>query len=274
MEVKILSLFVILSSLVWTWVALRKMRSKPVVVEAGAVETVPLVAIAFAVLWLIVSLGTQVVSLASQLSPPDEVDVATKEAGPRVDVDTVRKSVMQSGFLAFGLAAVYSLGVKTSDEAKAAGKKHLPAMRAISLGLAGFVASIGPVLVVQFGLSQLVEMPESSHALLELVGKKKSPDVVLWVGAAAVVAAPLLEELIYRVVLQGWLRSLVNRNTAIVVVAVAFSFVHGWPAMVGLIPLAIVLGVLYDRTNSYLAVVTAHAAFNMCMLLLSAVQSA
>lgn len=271
-EAKILSFIVIASSAVWTWIAIRRMRSKPVVVLAGAVETVPLLAIAFAGLWVLVSVGVQTSTLVSQFAPAAELQ--EEDAVRKISLETIRKGVIQSGLLAFGLAGVYAFGVKTSEEAEAAGTKPLPAVRAVSLGLLAFVASIGPVMMAQLGLSQVIEMPESTHALLELVKEKKSPDIVFWVGAAAVVAAPLLEELIYRVVLQGWLRSVLDRNIAIGLVAVLFSFVHGWPAMVGLLPLAIVLGVLYDRTNSYLAVVTTHAAFNMSMLLMSAIQPA
>lgn len=249
----VISSCILVSSVVWTWMAVRKMRSKPVVPSAGVVETVPALAFGLAVSWV-------ALNFVLRLFP----GWFANEASTAVTLTGIRQGVMLSGGVAFVLAAIYAAGNKTKQE------NELPALRAMSLGFLAFFASIGPVIIVLVVLRKLNPQEPTSHALLDFLRENRSHEAILWVSAAALVAAPLLEELLYRVILQGALRAHVSGNMSIAIVAVLFCAAHGWPNMVGLLPLAIVLGVLYDRTNSYLAIVTTHAAFNMCMLALAA----
>ncbi len=250
-ESLILATAILTSSLVWTGIAIRKLRSGQVLPTAGTVDRVPLAATVIAAGWV----G---LSLLAQLQPATEATLTVRD---------VRSSVIFSGILAVVLAGIYSLGNKTTPQ------NQLPVLRAVNIGLLGSLASALPVLMVQMSLQKLLPQNKSSHALLELLSHDRSPETVLWIGAAAVVTAPLLEELLYRVILQGALRDVVGRTKAVVIVAGTFSLAHGWPNMLGLLPLALILGYIYDRTNSYLAVVTTHAAFNTGMLLLSTVTS-
>jgi membrane protease YdiL (CAAX protease family) len=92
------------------------------------------------------------------------------------------------------------------------------------------------------------------------------------VALAAVVLAPLAEELMFRVVIQGWLESREKPAAAITTTALLFSVIHGLPDAIGLFPLALILGYVYRRTHSYLAVVVLHGlfnAFNLSMVLLA-----
>lgn len=253
-EGNVISFSILFSSMVWTWIAVRKMRNKPVVQPAGVQDTVCLPAYGIAVGWVLLSLAMQFL--------PGLTGEEPKPKGT-VSLSGIQQSVILSGCLAFVLAVVYSIGNDKKPE------NGLPALRAVSLGIVAFVASLGPVFLVMFAIQHALGPNSASHALLEFMKKNKTPEAAMWVGASAVVTAPLLEELLYRVILQGHLRKLIHRDKAVVVVAVIFCVAHGWPNMLGLFPLAIALGVLYDRTNSYLAVVTAHAAFNMTMLLLT-----
>ena len=85
----------------------------------------------------------------------------------------------------------------------------------------------------------------------------------------SVVIAPLLEETVYRGLLQTWLLSWLGadrRWAAVGLAAAAFSLVHAPGAsgvgLAGLFVLGLVLGVLYERTGSLLPCVVAHAGYN------------
>jgi membrane protease YdiL (CAAX protease family) len=84
----------------------------------------------------------------------------------------------------------------------------------------------------------------------------------------AVVAAPLTEELMFRVILQGALSRLVPPRVAIPLVAWCFCSVHGLVDGLALIPLALILGIVFHRTHNYLTVVVIHALFNATMIAL------
>jgi membrane protease YdiL (CAAX protease family) len=138
-------------------------------------------------------------------------------------------------------------------------------------GILGFLASLVPVGLV-FGLTAAFRTQESSHALLRLLESDQSMETVFWICVSAVIAAPLVEELVYRVVLQTWLEQRLPPRVALVVAAVIFSAVHRFPDALPLFPLAIVLGYLYQQRRSYLSIVVVHALFNatnLAVLLLS-----
>lgn len=243
----VISTLIISGSLVWAVVAVRKLRGKPLVPSAGVPEEVPLLAVLFAAAWAAQAL------LAQFAEPRTEP----------LELTGIKNAVALSGAVAFVLAVAYSAGNKTQQ------RSPMPTVAAIGLGLTAFLASTALVLMIQIGLQRWLGPDPSPHLLLEFLRANRSIDAVLWVGASAIVTAPLLEELLYRVILQSALKTRIGERPAIVVVAVLFCAVHGWPEMLGLLPLALVLGYVYARTNNYLAVVTAHAAFNLSMLLLT-----
>ena len=83
----------------------------------------------------------------------------------------------------------------------------------------------------------------------------------------AAVLAPLVEELMYRVVLQTWLEKIAPRREALIVVALVFSAMHQLPDAIPLFPLALILGYVYQQRRSYLSVVLIHMLFNGANLL-------
>ena len=110
--------------------------------------------------------------------------------------------------------------------------------------------------------------PQTEHPFLKLLSNAGSGEIA-GVTLAAAVAAPLTEELIFRVVFQGLLESLVPAWMAVLLPALAFAAMHGRYDAIPLFPLALVLGILYHVRRSYLAVVTTHALFNATFLLLA-----
>ncbi len=134
-------------------------------------------------------------------------------------------------------------------------------------GLQGYLFAIGPVTLVWYLMAPF-RNPESQHPLLKLLAREPSPSVLLWIFLAAVAIAPAVEELQYRVVLQSALRHRLPRGIAIVVSSIIFAMLHGWPDAVPLLPLALVLGTVFEKTRSYLSVVVLHVLFNATNIVL------
>lgn len=137
-------------------------------------------------------------------------------------------------------------------------------------GLAAFIACWLPVTLVNAGVSLAGwRAPGGKHAWFRLLDSDSSASVVFWIALSVVVVAPLVEEILYRVVLQGWLEQHLPAWAAIAIVALAFSAAHyspGRPDAVPLLPLALILGWLYHRRRSLPAAMLAHALFNASML--------
>lgn len=75
----------------------------------------------------------------------------------------------------------------------------------VVLGLKAFIMLAPIVYALQLFLTQLVE---SKHPLVEMLKRNPSPGFFLVASFAAVVVAPLAEEFLFRVLLQGWLERL------------------------------------------------------------------
>ncbi len=130
----------------------------------------------------------------------------------------------------------------------------------------GYLASLVPV----FAMNRLVNVlgwraPEGVHPFFGIVQHAPGLMTAAWVALAVVVLAPLAEELLFRVVLQGALEARLPPVAAVVLTALAFALIHfapGRPDALPLFPLALVLGYTYYRRRSYLAVVVLHGLFN------------
>jgi membrane protease YdiL (CAAX protease family) len=71
------------------------------------------------------------------------------------------------------------------------------------IGAGGFLAAIVPVYAIQFTIREFVE--EEPHPVLDLLSKTAGPVEILAAVLTAVVVAPLFEEFIFRMFIQGWL---------------------------------------------------------------------
>ncbi|MEM1447200.1 MAG: type II CAAX endopeptidase family protein [Planctomycetota bacterium] len=110
--------------------------------------------------------------------------------------------------------------------------------------------------------------PEVNHGMLEEL-KTAEMEMVIAIIVTAVVVGPLLEEIVFRGLLQTLLLEVFGRKarwTAIVIASAVFASVHlgatTWHALPGLFVLGVALGWIYERTGSLLPVYLAHAAFN------------
>jgi membrane protease YdiL (CAAX protease family) len=134
--------------------------------------------------------------------------------------------------------------------------------RQVGDGVETALASFLPVLALLL-LTAWWRQPAEKNLLLRLLEQDDRLATLAWVLAAAAVCAPIFEELLFRVILLNWLKSKVGSTHAIGVSSLAFALVHGPLDGAALLPLAMLLGILYDRRQQYLSVVVAHAFFNL-----------
>ena len=149
-----------------------------------------------------------------------------------------------------------------------------PLTRQLLYGIVGFLACLLPTLIVF--QATLPFRPENlMHPLLKLIGEDQTGQVLITVTISAVLVAPWVEELMFRVILQRTLLNHLSPSFSILLTALAFCAIHpSWQDAVGLAPLALVLGVTYHRTGSFLAVVVIHMLFNAYNILSMMIESA
>ncbi|MGD9722617.1 MAG: lysostaphin resistance A-like protein [Pirellulales bacterium] len=146
------------------------------------------------------------------------------------------------------------------------------------LRLAGttFLAAILPVYGLQYFVTQVLGY-KSEHPLVELTREQPSVGALSLMTLAAVVVAPLVEEFLLRVLVQGWLekKQLEHRLRSdlmapdepagfgpIIVSAAIFAALHGWPDQIALFVLSLFLGYLYQRTHRIIAPLAVHVCVN------------
>jgi len=139
--------------------------------------------------------------------------------------------------------------------------------RDIGYGLLGFLASVLPVYLVRL-VTVLLDLPAKPHSLLNFLERDHRGTALFAIGVSVIVLAPLVEELLFRVILQGWLETVLPPGPAIGLTAAVFALVHPLTDSLALFPLALILGCLYQYRRSYPAVVVLHATFNAANLLL------
>lgn len=105
---------------------------------------------------------------------------------------------------------------------------------------------------------------DSSQELVRFLETSDS-HVARWVViASAVVAAPVLEEFIFRGILYGVVRRYAGITVGILFNAVLFAAIHAHlPSFGGLFALAVCLTLAYEWTGSIFVPITMHASFNL-----------
>ena len=143
--------------------------------------------------------------------------------------------------------------------------------RQVKVGLLAYLASVPVVYGAYWAavwVSRQLAIDLESHPLQRLLAE---PDVavglVVLSALAAVVTAPVCEELIFRGMLQGWLSRRAPTWLAIVLVAILFGSVHPTPTQVPLALLGLMLGYLFHRTGSLVGPIVLHACFNASSVL-------
>lgn len=130
-----------------------------------------------------------------------------------------------------------------------------------------FLAAYLPTTLLRILIIKLIEnmtgeMPDQ-HPFLEILDEGVGPGLMLMIFLIAVVFAPIVEELQFRVVILGGIAQRGRSVLALVISSLLFAFAHGYPDCFALIPLAVILGYCYLRRRSYITVMIVHFLFNM-----------
>lgn len=252
-------LILAVSGAIWAWMASRRKRGEAVLAfqPREPIQWHPGV-LAISLGWIGLQVGASVLGMISGwFSPPAEDPAPTHET--QVVIGVVLSAAINLGVWAWLIAALWwqSPARRLADY----GITFYRLPQQVFLGTMGAVASALPVF-----LAALVVAPfrseETQHVLLQFVRGEIGILAIAAVAFIAVVAAPLMEELIFRVVLQGWLTTVLPERQALPIAAAVFAAVHGWPDAIPLFPLALILGIVYHRTHRYYTVVVLHALFN------------
>ena len=242
---------------IWFRLIQQRRRGLPVVPRRfrDPVTRVPIAAVTLALVWL-------VVALFSRFSENAPHVLATGEQLNRTLIQAAGEKVL----VLSGLGVALCLGIRFPTQWIKLGFRTDHVKDQLLEGVLGFVAAMLPVTVVMKCLESL-KSDETVHAFLRMLLEVPWGTQMLLIVFTAAVLAPLAEELLFRVVLQTWLTSHLSPTWGILITSVLFASVHEFPDALGILPLGLILGVLFERRRSYLAVVTMHAAFNSYNLL-------
>ena len=117
-------------------------------------------------------------------------------------------------------------------------------------------------------------MPDVGHEMLRAIRNTESIWAMSMLCLSAVIVAPLLEEGIFRGLVQTCLLEVFGRGrrwAALITAALLFTLIHTqvpWQVLPGLFTLGIVLGWLYERSGSLLPCVLVHSGFNAVNVIL------
>lgn len=124
-----------------------------------------------------------------------------------------------------------------------------------------FLVAYLPTTIMRIIISVLA--PEApSHPFLEMMDQGISLPMGLLIAFTAVVVAPVVEELHYRVAILGGLMQQRSLIAGWIISSVMFGLVHGLTDGIALLPLAFAIGYAYIRRRSYRTVVLIHFLFN------------
>lgn len=156
-------------------------------------------------------------------------------------------------FFGVGLLAVMVAVAPLGWGASAALGLRAVGWRPLVLGVVGTIA-------VSFAVSQLGLQPEGVRQVTETI---REPTQFLWTLGILAILAPLVEELIFRGLLYGWLAGRWGAGIAFVVSSLAFAAAHVELVHVILVlPLGLWFGWLRRRTDSLLPSLVAHMINN------------
>ncbi|MEM8738706.1 MAG: JDVT-CTERM system glutamic-type intramembrane protease [Planctomycetota bacterium] len=190
--------------------------------------------------------------------------------------DTARQSMQQVSGLALLASAAFFVVKAWASEAglRRAGLIPRRPGRDVWVSVVGLpvaaVLTFATLGVVAWGAAQLgVPSPPINHGMLTRLQESPSLELIVQTVFAAVILGPVLEELVFRGLLQTWLLEMWGRRArwpVLIAASAVFAAVHlgatTWHALPGLFVLALVLGWLYEQTGSVWPPVLVHAGFN------------
>jgi membrane protease YdiL (CAAX protease family) len=180
-----------------------------------------------------------------------------------------------AGHFLWAVAAIFYLEIRTGARAREFGFDTGSLAKDARLGGLAFLAAAPLVYGVQIVVSKFWTPLE--HPLAKLVSEQNGPALVALAALSAIVVAPLSEELLFRVILQGWLERALRRRSRtwkaahrvlpILISSALFSVMHQGADRVALFVLALFLGFLYRQTHRIFPSLVLHACINALAVL-------
>lgn len=229
------------------------------VMNTIVLDTILLLAVG-AVVWYVGKQGRVRLESGGSISAADEARMFATPSRWN-DLDDVSPTInpFQSVLLS-GSAAGVSEAAEQADE-------PFSFIDELRFAVETFLAAYLPTTVLRILIIKLIEsvtgeMP-GQHPFLEMLDEGVSPGLIGLIFVIAVVVAPVVEELQFRVVILGGIAQLGMPVRALILSSVLFAFAHGFPDCFALLPLAFVLGYAYLRRRSYITVMMVHFLFNL-----------
>ncbi len=164
---------------------------------------------------------------------------------------------------------------KEGETDRQTGLEHAGFWKLAWLGVVAGVSVIPLMILVNVGVQEMgvtlfdAERPKEGHELLKMLINAPTLWNYIFIGLSAVVIAPVVEEVMFRGMVQGNLRPR-GRGTAIAVSAIVFALVHvssvPWQVLPALALLGVMLSLMFERTGVIWPGMIAHATFNLCNL--------
>ena len=138
--------------------------------------------------------------------------------------------------------------------------------RAILIGLGVCLVALPAVLMVHQLSGLIINALNGSAEMqftMKVLKESVSPGQRILFGGTAIVVAPVIEETLFRGILYRTLKQLGYPRLGLFGSAIFFAFIH--VNLMSLLPLAflaIILALLYDRTNNLMSAIAAHSLFN------------
>lgn len=152
-------------------------------------------------------------------------------------------------------------------------------VREIGSGVAALLLALPVVgcvnlITVLIGITFHQPRPDIGHEMLKSISQAESVWASVLLISSAVIAAPLLEEGVFRGLVQTCLLDVFGRDKRwrlVLTTALLFTLIHTqvpWQVRPGLFALGVILGWLYERYGSLLACLVVHAGFNAVNVML------
>lgn len=133
----------------------------------------------------------------------------------------------------------------------------------LGLGVAFFILNLGLMQLSNLLWTSLGIAVENQPTIVAL-REGGSPAQAVLIGVAALLLAPVVEEILFRGLLYPWLQMVTSTRVAVTVTTLLFALSH--MNLLGFLPLVcfgLLLIWLYDTTDNLLAPITAHFVFNL-----------
>ena len=134
------------------------------------------------------------------------------------------------------------------------------------LGWLGVIVIVGTIAGVMYALGKLPSAPTSYPPLRELLGGADRLPFLISLWLLLLVAAPIVEEMLFRGFLYRGLVGPLGTVSTIVLTSVVFGLLHkygfGWDRVVAITAFGLLLGWLRYRTGTIVVPIIAHATLN------------